>query len=76
MNDASIEYLLNPVALKERRIKKKLSRAQLAKEIGMCDPAYLYQMESKPTKCSIDLATKISKVLKCKVEHLTGEYTK
>ena len=70
------EYRINPATLQDCRERKKWSRAQLAMEIGMADPAYIYQMERKPTNCGVDIATRLAQALGCAIEDLTGTFPK
>ena len=70
------EYRIDPATLRSYREEKKWSRGHLAMEIGMADPAYLYQMENKPTNCGVDIATRLSQALDCSIEDLTGAFPK
>lgn len=70
------EYRISPDRLRLRRTGNALSRGHLAAKIGMCDPAYLYQMERVPKNCGVDLATRLALALGCEISDLTEEYTK
>lgn len=70
------EYRICPERLRGRRDALKLSRADLANKIGMCDPAYLYQMEKSAKNCSMDLALRLSQALDCEIIDLTQSYPK
>lgn len=70
------EYRISPERLRTRRDELKLTRADLAKKIGMCDPAYLYQMEKSPKGCSMDLALRLAQALECEIIDLTQTYPK
>jgi transcriptional regulator with XRE-family HTH domain len=76
METPKIEYRISPERLRNRRDALKLSRADLANKIGMCDPAYLYQMEKGPKNCSMDLAMRLAQALECEVVDLTQSYPK
>lgn len=70
------EYRISPERLRTRRDELKLTRADLAKKIGMCDPAYLYQMEKSAKNCSMDLALRLAQALECEIIDLTQTYPK
>jgi len=61
--------------LEDYRLKNKLSRAKLAKMIGL-NPSGMSRIMSGETKISLDLSTRIKSVLGLEIEPTTNKLTK
>jgi transcriptional regulator with XRE-family HTH domain len=76
MGESKTEYRIDPARLRALRENRKWTRGQLAMEIGMADPARLYQIERTATNCGVDIATRLANALGCTIEDLTGAFPK